>query len=193
MPRAAQCSMLHGRSVTLREVRRSDLAVFHDLHSDVVTASGASTYPWRPSSLARREAEFDRALTEPEDERHVRFAVQERGDESGTAIGGTSLWGIDTHSSVAHLGIELVPSVRGRGFGVDAVRVMCHYAFAVRGMHRLGLETLETNTGMRKAALAAGFTEEGRLRGSAFVVGERLDEVLYGMLASEWRAADPGS
>jgi RimJ/RimL family protein N-acetyltransferase len=180
--------MLHGQHVTLREVRRSDLAAFHDLNSDVVTASGASTYPWRPRSLARIQADFDRALTEPEDERHVRFAVQERGDESGTAIGRTSLWGIDTHSSIAHLGIELLPSLRGRGFGVDAVRVMCHYAFAVRGLHRLGLETLETNSGMRKAALAAGFTEEGRLRESAFVVGERVDEVLYGMLASEWRS-----
>jgi len=136
------------------------------------------------------EAEFDRALTEPEDERQVRFTVQERGDESGTAIGGTSLWGIDTHNSLAHLGIELVPSVRGRGLGVDVVRVMCRYAFAVRGLHRLGLETLETNAAMRKAALAAGFTEEGRLRGSAFVVGERLDEIIFGMLAAEWSASE---
>ena len=74
--------MLNGRFVTLREIRRSDLAVIHrELRSDVVTASLANVDAWRPASLARIEAEFDRALTEPETPQHVWFAVQAHGDE----------------------------------------------------------------------------------------------------------------
>jgi RimJ/RimL family protein N-acetyltransferase len=44
---------------------------------------------------------------------------------------------------------------------------------------------------MRRAALSAGFVEEGRLRSSAFVLGERDDDVLLGLLRTEWQ--DDGS
>jgi RimJ/RimL family protein N-acetyltransferase len=180
--------MLDGRHVTLREIRRSDLAVIHrELSSDVVVTSISNDRPWVAASLARREAEFDRALSEPEDELNVRFAVQARGDEDAALIGVAGLWRVDPHNSTAHIGIQMLPSARGRGLGTDVVRVMCRYAFVVRGLHRVGLETLATNDAMRGAAARAGFTEEGRIRSAAFVLGERVDEVLYGLLRSDWR------
>ncbi len=179
--------MLTGRAVSLREIRRSDLAVIHRDLGDVVTGVLGDAEPWRPDSLARREAKFDRALSEPLPEGHVSFAVQQRDDGSGTLIGTCSLWGIDQHNGLAHLGLQLVPAVRGRGFGTDVVRVLCHYAFVVRSLHRVGLETLATNEPMRRAAVAAGFSEEGQLREAAFVFGDRVDEVLYGLLRSEWQ------
>jgi RimJ/RimL family protein N-acetyltransferase len=183
--------MLHGRSVTLREIRRSDLAVMHrELESDVVTASLAHVAPWRPVSLARLEAEFDRALTEPESPENVRFAVQRRGDETGELLGACGLWHVDLHNGTAHIGVQLVPSVRGQGLGTDVVRVLCHYAFVVRGLHRVGLETLASNRAMRGAASRAGFAEEGRVREAAFLLGERVDEITYGLLRSEWRPDD---
>ena len=186
--------MLDGRHVTLREIRRSDLAVIHrELSSDPVISSISNSRPWVPASLARQEAAFDRALTEPEDELNVQFAVQARGDEDGALVGVTGLWKVDQHNSTAHIGIQLLPSARGRGLGTDAVRLMCRYAFVVRGLHRVGLETLATNHAMQGAALRAGFTEEGRIRSSAFVLGERVDDVLYGLLRSEWRDDEDGS
>jgi RimJ/RimL family protein N-acetyltransferase len=182
--------MLHGRFVTLREIRRSDLQVMHrEFHSDVVTASLSNVDPWRPMSLARLEAEFDRTLTEPESPQHVRFAVQERGDEVGELIGSCGLWQVDLHNRIGHVGIQLVSSVRGRGLGTDVVRVLCHYAFVVRGLHRLSLETLASNQAMRTAASKAGFVEEGRIREAAYLLGERVDEITFGLLRSEWRPA----
>jgi RimJ/RimL family protein N-acetyltransferase len=186
--------MLDGRHVTLREIRRPDLAVLHrELSSDPVVSSISNDRPWVPVSLARQEAAFDRALTEPEDVLNVQFAVQARGDEDGTLVGTTGLWRVDPHNSTAHIGIQLLPSARGRGLGTDAVRVMCRYAFVVRGLYRVGLETLGTNHAMQGAALRAGFTEEGRIRGAAFVLGERVDDVLYGLLRSDWRDDEEGS
>lgn len=184
--------MLTGRVVVLREIRRTDLEVIHrELHADVAGSALASIDPWVPPLLARREARFDRALNEPEDEKRVMFAVCERSDESRALVGTLGLWGIDLHNSLAHIGLSLVPSVRGRGLATDAVRVICYYGFVVRGLHRLGLETLGRNEPMRRAALSAGFVEEGRLRSSAFVLGERDDDVLLGLLRTEWQ--DDGS
>ena len=113
--------------------------------------------------------------------------VQERADDVREPVGICSLWGIDLHNGLGHLGVQLVPSVRGRGFAVDAVRVLCHYAFVVRGLHRVGLETLASNEAMRAVATRCGFVEEGRVREVAYVLGERVDEVTYGLLRSEWR------
>jgi RimJ/RimL family protein N-acetyltransferase len=45
---------------------------------------------------------------------------------------------------------------------------------------------------MIRAASRAGFVEEGRLRRSAWVNGEFADEVILGMLASEWRGGGAG-
>src|SRR3954452_12989651 len=99
--------MLNGRLVTLREIRRSDLPVIHrELRSDVETASLANVDPWRPVSLARLEAAFDRALTEPEAPEHVRVAVQERSDERGELIGTCGLWQVDLHNGTGHVGIQ---------------------------------------------------------------------------------------
>jgi RimJ/RimL family protein N-acetyltransferase len=183
--------VLTGRAVVLREIRRTDLEVIHrELYADVATSVLAGVDPWVPPLLARREARFDRALAEPEDEKRVMFAVSERSDEHRTLVGTVGLWGIDLHNSLAHIGLSLVPSVRGRGLATDALRVICYYGFVVRGLHRLALETLGSNEPMRRAALSAGFVEEGRLRESAFVLGERDDDVLLGLLRSEWQPDD---
>jgi RimJ/RimL family protein N-acetyltransferase len=71
--------------------------------------------------------------------------------------------------------------------GTDVVKVLCWYGFAARGLHRLQIETLADNAAMMRAATRAGFVSEGTLRRSAWVNGDFVDEVVLGLLASEWR------
>ena len=66
------------------------------------------------------------------------------------------------------------------------VAALCEYGFAVRGLHRLQVETLASNAAMIRAASRAGFVHEGRLRRAAWVSGEFADEVILGMLAADW-------
>jgi len=73
--------------------------------------------------------------------------------------------------------------------GTDTVRVLCRYGFSVRGLHRLQAETLAANTAMITAATRAGFVTEGTLRRSAWVDGQFADQVVFGLLASEWAGA----
>jgi RimJ/RimL family protein N-acetyltransferase len=64
--------------------------------------------------------------------------------------------------------------------------VLCQYGFTVRGLHRLQLETLADNAAMIQAAVRAGFVHEGTLRNAAWVNGTFLDEVIFGLLDTEW-------
>ena len=93
---------------------------------------------------------------------------------------------IDLHYRRAHLGLSLRPAFRGRGLGTDMVVALCRYGFAVRGLHRLQVDTLASNTAMIRAASRAGLVHEGTLRRSAWVNGEFADEVILGMLATGW-------
>jgi RimJ/RimL family protein N-acetyltransferase len=72
------------------------------------------------------------------------------------------------------------------GLGTDVVRVLCRSGFAIRGLHRLQAETLADNVAMIQAASRAGFRREGTLRRSAWVNGDFADEVILGLLATEW-------
>jgi RimJ/RimL family protein N-acetyltransferase len=175
--------MLRGERVGLRARIESDVAVLHaELHDDVVTRSRADTRAWRPVSPDAPAAPY--RISDPSDD-HAAFSIVETAD--GDALAGEAvLWGIDKHNRSAHIGISLRPAFRGRGLATDAVRVLCEYGFVVLGLHRLGLETLGDNAAMLRTAERVGFVREGVLRRAAWVSGEFLDEVVFGMLAEEW-------
>jgi RimJ/RimL family protein N-acetyltransferase len=184
--------MLKGGLVGLREQRRDDVEVLFELATDAEHRALADSRPFRPVSLAARLAEYDKAQSEP-DRTSAFFSIQRLDDDEGAAVGDVGLWMIDTHHRSAHIGISLLPSARGQGLGRDAIDVICRYGFEIRGLERLSLETLEINAAMRATATACGFVEEGRLRSAAWYLGRRVDDMVYGLLADEWRTrpADP--
>ncbi|MFF7994554.1 GNAT family N-acetyltransferase [Kitasatospora xanthocidica] len=175
--------MLHGTHITLRARHEDDVPVLQaELHDDIANRSRADSRPWRP--LPPGSAQSPYAVTGPSEEAAC-FSVVETA--SGELAGEALLWGIDTHNRSAHLGVALRPGHRRRGLSVDVLRVLCRYGFVVLGLRRLQLETLTDNEPMIRAATRAGFTIEGRLRRSAWVCGEFLDQAVLGLLAEEWQ------
>jgi RimJ/RimL family protein N-acetyltransferase len=173
--------MLRGDKIGLRARYETDVPVLHaELHDDVATRSRADSRPWRPITPGSAASPF--AVADPSDEVAFFSVVHLADDElAGEAL----LWGIDLHNRTAHLGLALRPAFRGRGLGADTVRVLCHYGFVVRGLHRLQIDTLADNAAMIRAAEQAGFVLEGTLRRAAWVSGEFLDEVILGRIRDE--------
>jgi RimJ/RimL family protein N-acetyltransferase len=174
--------MLRGELAGLRARLDSDVPVLHaELYDDVATRMRADSRPWQPVPPGSPASPY--AVTGPSDDAAVFSVVRlTTGELAGEAL----LWGIDTHNRVAHVGISLRPAFRGHGLGADAVRLLCYYGFAVRGLHRLQAETLTGNTAMIAAAARAGFVREGTLRSSAWADGTFADEAILGLLAAEW-------
>lgn len=175
--------MLRGSKVGLRARYEEDVPVLQaDLYDDPVTHSRAQGSPWRPITPGSKYS----AVTA--DDSAASMAAFSAVDlDSGALVGTATLWGIDTHSRSAHIGLGVLSSARGKGYGTDVVSVLCHYGFVVRGLHRLQIETLADNTAMIAAAESNGFVREGVMRASSWVLGEFLDEVLFGLLAEEWK------
>ena len=175
--------MLRGAKVGLRARHDSDVMTLQTgLYDDVATRVRADSRPWRPIPATPEASPY--RVSEPSDDVAC-FSVVDlaQGEElAGEAL----LWGIDLHNRSAHLGISLLPQFRGRALGTDVVHVLCHYGFALRGMHRLQVDTLLENEAMIRAATRAGFSREGVLRRAAWIDGAFVDEVVLGLLADEW-------
>ncbi|MER5279478.1 GNAT family protein [Streptomyces sp. NPDC002809] len=175
--------MLSGNKVGLRARHDDDIPVLRsELFDDVVNASRAEGAPWRPITPGTDDP---RLVVNDKEQGHVPFSVVEL--EGNTLIGAATLWGIDNHNRSAHVGLGLLPSCRGKGYGTDVVAVLCHYGFVVRGLQRLQIETLSDNTAMLRSAERNGFAREGVLRSSAWVLGEFMDQVVLGLLTADWK------
>jgi RimJ/RimL family protein N-acetyltransferase len=176
--------MLRGEMTGLRARHDSDIPVLHaELYDDVATRVRADSRPWHPIPPGPGSPY---RVTGPDD-RAACFSVVKLA--TGELAGEALLWDIDPHNRTAHIGISLLPAFRGRSLGTDTIRVLCHYGFAIRGLHRLQAETLADNDAMIQAASRAGFVREGTLRRSAWVNGDFADEVILGLLATEWDAS----
>lgn len=181
--------MLTGERIVLRAKNRADVEAEHaQLADDYALHAVTDISPWEPKPLDAAQAQYDKKLAEPPNPSAVWFSVARKDDPDLAWVGHAGLWSLQEYQRTAHVGITLAPAARGQGLGRDVVRVLCDYAFRIRGLHRLTLETLATNEGMLRAARAAGFVEEGRLREEAFVLGGRVDEVKLGLLATEFRS-----
>ncbi len=188
--------MLTGRLVRLRAWAREDVTALYPLAADPELGSLTDDSAWTPRALSWLHAEYDRLQSEKSGEtpsQYAGFAVQRHDDPDGACIGDVSLWKINEHQRTAHIGITLAPQARGLGIGRDCLDVICRFAFELRNLERVQLETLAVNEPMQRAARSAGFTEEGRLRSNAWHLGERVDELIFGLLAPEWRALHPRS
>ncbi|GAB2473399.1 GNAT family protein [Streptosporangium sandarakinum] len=180
--------MLRGDKVGLRARHEDDIPILQtELYDDVVNTSRSVGQPWRPIMPGSKDSQF---AVDDKEQGHASFSVVEL--DGGTLVGAATLWGIDNHSRSAHIGLGLRPAARGKGYGTDVVAVLCHYGFAVRGLHRLQIETLADNAAMLRSAERNGFVREGVLRSAAWVMGEFLDEVLLGLLVQDWKPDSKG-
>lgn len=182
--------MLHGELVTLRAPRRSDLADLQPiLRDDVETVAAMDDAPWVPRSREMSEARFDKGLADDPAGDQVWLTVQIRDDPEEREVGEAGLWGIDLHRRHAHVGLVLGRAQRGDGLEADVLRVLSDYAFRIRGLHRLQIDTLAVNEAMIGLAASVGFRREGVLRDFDWFDGGHVDGVVLGLLAADWKSS----
>lgn len=74
----------------------------------------------------------------------------------------------------------------GRGYGRETVGLLVGYVFRMLNLRRIFLRVHGRNERAIRAYRAAGFIEEGRLRGHVWSDGAYDDLVLMGVLREEW-------
>src|SRR5579864_2777234 len=107
----------------------------------------------------------------------------------GRPVGSTGIHRIDWLNRHAWTGTVIgEPDEWGKGYGSEVVRLRTRFAFDELNLHRLETESFAENTRMHRALQKAGYREIGRRRSHFFRAGKWQDELLFELLAEEWRA-----
>ncbi|MFZ0090663.1 MAG: GNAT family protein [Solirubrobacteraceae bacterium] len=92
---------------------------------------------------------------------------------------------VDWDHGRAELGIWIAPGMRRRGLGADALALAGRWLVRSCGLERVALLTEPDNVALRRAAVAAGFSEEGRLRSYLCERGQRIDVTVMSLVAGD--------
>lgn len=138
---------------------------------------------YRPISI-KAEREFVEGLDGKEDLIHFAIVLKE-GDRH---IGGIGLMEFRWKDRTAALGLFIgPPECRGEGYGTEAIRLVLEYAFRTLNLNRVELCVYASNTAAIRTYEKLGFVREGVRREHVFIDGRYVDEVIYGMLAREFK------
>ncbi|MGC8481383.1 MAG: GNAT family N-acetyltransferase [Acidimicrobiales bacterium] len=175
--------------VVLRALTPDDIPALYDYHSR------ASVHRYLFSNVPD-EASFRRQVMKdgwdsPKlevDNDVLRLGVIRR--EGEVLVGDVMLRLLSVQHRRVELGWIIHPEYQGHGYATEAAHLLIHYAFEIRGMHRVVARIDSRNLASRKVIERLGMTHESHLRANLWVHGEWTDEDDFAMLESEWRGID---
>ena len=93
---------------------------------------------------------------------------------------------INTENRLGEIGYWLGEAYQGKGIMTRACRAMVAYGFSELKLNRIEIHCALDNTKSRAVPERLGFKEEGLLRQAERVHDRYVDNVVYGMVASEY-------
>lgn len=108
--------------------------------------------------------------------------------KEGWQLVGTAGLRINRYTQAGDAWYWIDAAFEGRGLVSGAMTILLDQAFGPLGLARVTVHTEAANQRSRALAARLGFTEEGLHRQAIVIRGQRRDEVVYGLLADEWRA-----
>jgi len=102
-------------------------------------------------------------------------------------IGGCGFNRINWQSRVATIGIFLGQPFWNKGLGTEAVRILIEFAFGELNVNKIKLQVFSFNKRAIRSYEKNGFKIEGVLREEVYRNGQYYDEIVMGLLASEWK------
>lgn len=129
----------------------------------------------RSFTLTQEQEWFDNYVKHSPNNQH--FAIMDSATDQ--PIGSISLMDIRRPHNRAELGIAIGDqNYWGRGYGREAIRLMCDYGFTFLDLHTIYLWYVSFNERGRRSYEAAGFKETGRIPEGKVFNGQYYDDVL---------------
>jgi ribosomal-protein-alanine N-acetyltransferase len=176
--------VLTGSLVTLRELRLTDAPSLLAMLSTEEVARFISPPPTTVEGFERFIAWTHRERAAGN---YVCFAVVPHGMD--TAIGIFQVRQLEPGFGTAEWGFAIGSAFWGTGMFVDGAKLIVDFTFDVIGTHRLEARAAVQNGRGNGALRKIGAMQEGVLRKSFLRDGEYLDQTLWTILETDWRAA----
>ena len=167
-------------NINLSKIKKEDMEYIYKWFSDMEFLKYYDYFPPVPLNIK----EVDKIFNDYEKSNKSKvFAVR----IDNTTIGVAGFDDIIEENKVATLFIGLGnESVRKKGFGSEAMKLLLEYGFENLNFHRIQLNVLEFNDSAIALYQKFGFKKEGTYREFVLRDGKRYNLLLYGLLRNEW-------
>lgn len=181
--------MIYGERIRFRAVEKEDLPHFVNWLNDPEVRQGILLHS--PVSQTEEDGWYERMLTRPVDEHVMALDVKlppvENGGDRWKPIGSLAFDHIDWHVRTAEFGILIGDKTYwNRGYGTEAVRLLCQHGFNTLNLNRIFLHVFENNPRAIRTYEKSGFIIEGRERQAEYKDGKFIDVLRMSLLKSEF-------
>lgn len=178
----SQVKVIETPRTTLRPVTADDSEAVFAYRSDAETNAYQG---WIPQTVEEVEAFIGRTAQEfNQADTWFQLVIIEK--ESGQLIGDVGIHFLDDQQ--VELGCTLSKTVHGKGFATECMTAVMDHLFRNMNKHRIMGSIDPANTGSIKLVERLGFRKEAHHRESIWLHGQWVDDVIYAILGSEWKA-----
>lgn len=165
--------MYEGHLVRLRAFEQGDVDANHAFINDYETVKGMMSGIPFPSSYAdeRRWLEQQTSYSRGE----YQFAVE---DFEGDLVGRCGVIRLDWKNRLAELAIMIGTPYRGRGYGKEAMSLLCDFCHSEMNLHKLKVTVFAFNEPAIRCYEGCGFEREGLLKEELWRDGQYQDVVI---------------
>lgn len=170
-----------------------ELRIFEERHTmelfELTDANRAHLRPWliwadRTNSPSDSASFIRGGLYQFSDGNGFQAGIWYRGQLSG-AVG---LHYLDRTNRRTEIGYWLGAAYEGKGIMTRTVRGLVDFVFGELGFNRVEIRCARTNNRSRAVAERLGFKLDGTLREAEWLLDHFEDQLVFSMLAHEWRA-----
>lgn len=170
---------LTGNKVILRTIEGQDEEMLSHLMKVPEAAKMTGGYVGSPSCI--HHMDWFRSL--PDSAGNLRQIIAEK-ERPQNGVGIIILSDLDDQNGTGEIYIKLLKSVRGRGYGRDAVNILVSYGFCQLGLKYIYSNILEHNTASRRLFEACGFQQEAVYKSKVHKDGHCENICSYGKWAA---------
>jgi RimJ/RimL family protein N-acetyltransferase len=176
--------MLIGKNVRLRTIERDDLSSFVDWLNDPEVRQFIA---WRlPTSLDLEQGWYEGMKKQSME--LFPLSIEVFTEAGWILIGDISFMEMDRVNGSSEIGILIgKKDFWGKGYGMEAMRLMLAHGFLNLNLNRIFLRVFDTNPRAIRCYEKAGFLHEGRMRQAVFINGSYVDVLIMGILRQDWR------
>ena len=172
--------MYEGRLVRLRAFERSDVDANHAFVNDYETVKGMLSGIPFPASFEDESRWLEQQSAYSRGE--YQFAVE---DFEGYLVGRCGTIRVDWKNRLGELAIMIGTPYRGRGYGKEAMELLCRFCFEEMNLHKLKVTVFAFNKAAIRCYEANGFVQEGLLKQEIFRRGTWQDVLVLSRFAPE--------
>lgn len=172
-----------GTKVRLRPVEPGDAPAHHAFNNSYDYDLIDKRYP--PSSLSRVEEWAGQRGQAGFDDQN--FTFQMVSVATGELVGGIATHNCDQRTGVLSYGLHVLAEHRGQGYASEAICLVLRFYFQELRYQKANIGVYDLNEPSKALHRRLGFTEEGRLRRTAFTRGQWWDFLWFGLTVEEFR------